>query len=340
MYEANGNKFIIAVVIPCYRVSDTIAQVARQLPDWVDHVIAVDDKCPDHSTKQITPHRRVRILQHEVNQGVGGAMISGYREALRLGADLVVKMDGDDQMDPVQLPALVHPVAAGYCDLAKGNRFFHLRELGSMPLIRRVGNLGLTFLTKLASGHWHMSDPTNGFFCIHRAALERLDLESFSRRYFFETSLLIQLNIARATVLDIAMPARYGDESSSLSIRRALFGFPPRLIAGFMHRVVWRYFVHDINATTICMAVGVILLCFGVGFGAWRWLVGMETGIFQSAGTVALSVLPTIVGTQFMLQALLLDVMDRPDVPLCRYRRPVFRIIDSVNSNDKKPNLD
>jgi glycosyltransferase involved in cell wall biosynthesis len=325
MYEANGNSYKVAVVIPCYRVADKIARVVSQLPDWVDHVIVVDDYCPEKSTRHIIPQLRVHIHQHEINKGVGGAMISGYREALLLGADLVVKMDGDDQMDPAQLPALVYPVAAAYCDLAKGNRFFHLRELGSMPLIRRVGNLGLTLLTKMASGHWHMSDPTNGFFCIHRVALERLDLGSLSRRYFFETSLLIQLNIARATVLDIAMPARYGDEGSSLSIRRALFGFPPRLIAGFMHRVVWRYFVHDINATTICMVVGVILFCFGVSFGAWRWLVGMETGIFQSAGTVALSVLPTIVGTQFMLQALLLDVMDRPDTPLCRHQKPGSR---------------
>jgi glycosyltransferase involved in cell wall biosynthesis len=320
MYEAEGNKFTVAVVIPCYRVSDKIAKVVSQLPDWVDHVIAVDDKCPEQSTKQIAPQPRVRILQHKFNQGVGGAMVTGYCEALRLGADLVVKMDGDDQMDPARLPALVHPVATHYCDFTKGNRFYHLKDLDSMPLVRRIGNLGLTLLTKLASGHWHMSDPTNGFFCVHRTALERLDLSRLSKRYFFESSLLIQLNIARATVLDVAIPARYRDEKSSLSIKRSLLVFPPQLLAGFMKRVLWRYFVHDINATTICMVMGVMLASFGVGFGAWRWFVGMETGVFQSPGTVALSLLPIIVGTQFMLQALLLDVMDRPNVPLCRYQ--------------------
>jgi dolichol-phosphate mannosyltransferase len=322
MYDVNGNSLKVAVVIPCYRVSGKISSVVAGLPSWIDLVVLVDDCCPENSCDGLSAALRLSVLRHQANQGVGGAMLTGYKEALKQGADLIVKMDGDDQMDPAQIPALVHPVAVAMCDFAKGNRFFHLKELRSMPLVRRIGNLGLTLLTKMSSGHWHMSDPTNGFFCVHRAALERLDFGRISKRYFFESSLLIQLNIARATVLDVAIPARYGDETSSLSIHRALFGFPPRLIVGFLRRVVWRYFVHDINATSICMVMGLSLVFTGLGFGAWRWIVGLETGVFQSAGTVALSLLPTIVGMQFILQALLLDVMDKPDVPLCRYYRP------------------
>jgi hypothetical protein len=221
-------------------------------------------------------------------------------------------------MDPARLPNLVHPIASGVSDFAKGNRFVHLEHLRAMPVTRRLGNIGLTFLTKFASGQWHLSDPTNGYLAIHREALKLLSLKRLSCGYFFETSLLIQLNIIRAVTLDIPIEARYCDEHSSLSIPHVLFGFPPRLLWGLMQRLLWRYCFYDVTATTFCLIAGGTLTVAGASFGAYRWIQGSLTRQFQSAGVVALSLLPTIVGLQLLLQALVLDVIDSPRMPLSR----------------------
>lgn len=245
-------------------------------------------------------------------------MITGFQKALESHCEIVVKMDGDGQMDPAHIVDIVHPIASGLCDFTKGNRFIHVESLRSMPFARWIGNVGLTFLTKFASGQWRLSDPTNGYLSIHREALSLLNLRQLSRGYFFETSLLIQLNIIRAVAFDIPIPARYAGERSSLSVTRAFFGFPPRLLWGFMNRLLWRYCFYDVNATTFCLIIGGIMTICGASFGAYRWIEGSLTGQFQSAGVVALSLLPTIVGLQLLLQALVLDVVDTPQLPLSR----------------------
>ncbi|HWM24526.1 MAG TPA: glycosyltransferase family 2 protein [Chthoniobacterales bacterium] len=321
MYEVSGEFRKIAVVIPCYRVRDRLRGVVESLPDWIDAIIVVDDGCPEKSYEVLSEGPadvRVALVRHESNQGVGGAMITGFRKALEGDYEIIVKIDGDGQMDPAHLADIVHPIASGLCDFAKGNRFIHLENLRAMPFARRMGNVGLTFLTKFASGQWHLSDPTNGYLAIHREALRLLSFKRLSQGYFFETSLLIQLNIIRAVAFDIPIPARYAGERSSLSITRALFGFPPRLLWGLMNRFLWRYCFYDVNATTFCLIIGGLMTIGGVSFGAYRWVEGSLTGQFQSAGTVALSLLPTIIGMQLLLQALVLDVVDMPRLPLSR----------------------
>ena len=161
-------------------------------------------------------------------------MLTGYAEAHRLGAEIVVKMDGDGQMDPAQLPALIAPIVRGEADYAKGNRYLHARQLRSMPLLRRLGNLGLSFLTKLASGYWNIFDPTNGYTAIHAALIPLLNKEDIGRRYFFESSMLLELSLLRAVVRDVYIPARYGDETSHLSILKTLRQFPPALAEGVL----------------------------------------------------------------------------------------------------------
>jgi dolichol-phosphate mannosyltransferase len=321
VYEVSGQFKSVAVVIPCFRVRDRLHSVVESLPDWIDAIIVVDDACPEKSYQVLNDgpiDTRVALVHHESNQGVGGAMITGFQKALEGEYEIIVKIDGDGQMDPARIVDIVHPIASGLCDFTKGNRFIHLESLRSMPLTRRVGNVGLTFLTKFASGQWHLSDPTNGYLAIHREVLSLLNFKRLSRGYFFETSLLIQLNIIRAVAFDIPMPARYAGERSSLSISRALFGFPPRLLWGLMNRLLWRYCFYDVNATTFCLFIGGLMTIGGVSFGAYRWVQGSLTGQFQSAGTVALSLLPTIIGFQLLLQALVLDVVDTPRLPLSR----------------------
>ena len=312
----------IAIAIPCYKVKQHILNVIRGIPTWVDCIFAIDDACPQQSGNFIVENctdSRVKVLFHKENKGVGGATITGYRAALEAGCDIVVKMDGDDQMDPGFLPRLLRPILSGHADFTKGNRFYDFEALRQMPLVRRIGNLGLTILTKAASGYWNIADPTNGYTAVHTSTLRILSLDLIAPRYFFETSMLIQLNIVRAVAHDVPIPARYGSETSSLSIWRALVGFPPRLIAGFFRRLLWRYFIYDINAVTILLVVGLLSSGFGIGFGLYRWLViGLAQHQTQSAGTVAVALLPTLLGFQMLLQAIVLDLTDRPSIPLSR----------------------
>src|SRR5437588_6735450 len=315
-----SNRFRkVGVVIPCYRVRDKLRSVVESLPDWIDVIIVVDDACPEKSFDVLnfdSGDARIILLRHESNQGVGGAMMTGFRRAIHEECDIIAKMDGDGQMDPANLAAIVNPIASCLCDFTKGNRFVHLESLRVMPFARWMGNVGLTFLTKLASGHWHLSDPTNGYLAIHREALKLLNFKRLSRGYFFETSVLIQLNIIRAVAFDIPIPAGYVGERSSLSVTRALFGFPPRLLWGLMNRLLWRYCFCDVNATTFCLIVGGSTTISGVSWGVYLWVEGSLTGQFQSAGIVALSLLPTIIGFQLLLQGLVLDVVDLPRLPL------------------------
>ena len=309
----------MAVVIPCYRVSRHVLGVIAGIPGWVTRIYAVDDCCPEHTADLLQARcedKRLRILRHTVNQGVGGATCTGYAAALADGFDIIVKMDGDGQMDPSFLPRLVHPILDGKADFTKGNRFYDLEALRQMPRVRRVGNLGLTLLTKAASGFWHIADPTNGFTAIHRAALGLLNLDRLSRRYFFESSLLIHLNIIGAVAVDIPIPARYGDEKSSLNVWRALFGFPPRLLRGLAQRIAWRYFVYDVSAVTILLVAGGFLSFMGVAFGAYHWVIGAMSGQFQSSGTIGIAVLLIILGFQMLLQAIVLDVVEKPLAPI------------------------
>ena len=309
----------IAIVIPCYRVRDQIVDVVAAVLPAADSVIVVDDCCPEKSGELLQKKctdPKLTILFHDRNQGVGGAMITGFKAALDGGAEIVVKMDGDGQMDVRYLPRLMAPLVAGKADFSKGNRFYDLRALRAMPRVRRFGNFGLTLLSKAASGFWHVADPTNGFFALRSNALRLLNFHLLDARYFFEISLLIQLNVIRAVAIDVPIPAKYADENSSLNPWRALCSFPVKLWGGLMHRIWWRYFIYDVNIVTIFLLTGGLLFCSGAIFGAWRWSNSWAFGREQSAGTVALAMLPMILGFQMLLQAVVLDMIDKPTEPV------------------------
>ena len=309
----------IAVIIPCFRVRDFIVDVVNSALEVADYVIVVDDACPersgDHLEKSVRDGR-VRVLRHVENQGVGAAMVTGFQTALLTDAGIFVKMDGDGQMEARWLPRLIEPLLLGHADFTKANRFYDLAALDSMPAVRRIGNFGLTFLAKAASGFWHISDPTNGYVAIRRGALEILNVASLPKRFFFEIGLLIQLNIIRAVARDVPVPARYDNGPSSLDPLKILISFPPKLVAGLARRIWWRYFVYDINMVTLFLVTGVLLLLGGGVFGGVKWAENFATGEGQPAGTIALAMLPVVLGFQLLLQALVLDVIDKPDEPL------------------------
>jgi len=309
----------VAVVIPCYRVKEKICGVVDSLLARVDAIIVVDDCCPEQSGRFLQDNRshpKLTVIFHEKNQGVGGAMVTGFRAALESGADIVVKMDGDGQMDARYLSRLIAPLVSGRADFSKGNRFFDMQALRSMPGIRRFGNFGLTFLAKAASGFWQISDPTNGYFAVRTGALRMLNLQVLDRRYFFEISFLIQLNIIRGIAIDIPIPARYEDEQSSLNPWRILWSFPVKLLYGLSQRIWWRYFIYDINIVTVFLITGSVLFFGGATFGLYRWSNNWFAAHDQSPGTVALAMLPMILGFQMLLQAIVLDMREQSDTPI------------------------
>jgi glycosyltransferase involved in cell wall biosynthesis len=240
------NDIKISIVIPCYNVSKHIESVINGIPSEVLFIIVVNDCSSDSTQSKIEQiagnNSKVHILNHSINQGVGGAMISGYKKSLELGADITIKMDGDGQMDPTNIKKLVQPLIEGKADFTKGNRFRDLKSLKAMPPVRRMGNLGLSFLIKAASGYWNIFDPTNGFTAIKNEVLSEINLSKLHKRYYFETSMIAELYFSNVVICDVPMKAKYGEEISGLSSIKTLFEFPPKLFVTFLRRLILKYF--------------------------------------------------------------------------------------------------
>jgi len=245
----------IAVVIPCYKVENQIEKVVAQIPDYVTSLILVNDASPDKTGEILerlaNENSKITVLHHSKNQGVGGAMISGFQEAVKQKHEAVIKIDGDGQMNIAYFEKMVTAIFEEKYNFAKGNRFFDRKMLRKMPAIRQIGNLGMSFLIKMASGYWKIFDPANGFFCMHTSLLKKIDFNRLSKRFFFESSLLIELYYAGAKIKDIAMPAIYAEEKSNLSVWKTFFSFPPKLFKAFVRRIWLRYFIYDFNIITI-----------------------------------------------------------------------------------------
>jgi dolichol-phosphate mannosyltransferase len=307
-------KTRIAVVIPAYRVAAQIEAVIARMPSCVDRIFVVDDASPDDTAETVQRLRnpRLTLLRHAKNEGVGGAMITGIEAALNEGCDIVVKCDGDGQMDPALIPNLTSYLLDNTADHAKGSRFHHFRALRAMPKWRFLGNVGLTFLTKLSSGYWNVLDPVNGFLATRAEVLRHVGIRSLSKRYFFETDLLIRLNILEARVVDVPMAAHYGPETSSLSIARALFLFPLKLLAGLVRRIFWRYVFYDVSPVAVLAILGLLLSFFGGSFGCYEWIKNGRAGIPTPLGTIILAALPCIIGFEMLLQAMVLDIQNTP----------------------------
>lgn len=309
---------VIAVVIPSYRVTQHILGVIDAIGSEVALIYVIDDKCPDSTgdyVAQSCADPRVRILRHDINQGVGGAVMTGYRAAVADGADVIVKVDGDGQMDPDLIPYFVRPIIDGNADYSKGNRFYDLEEIGVMPPVRLFGNTVLSLMAKFSTGYWDLFDPTNGFTAIHADVARHLPYNKISRRYFFETDILFRLNIMRAVVVDVPMSAKYGDEVSSLKISKVISEFLVKHARNFLKRIFYNYYLRDLTLASLELPTGLMLLVFGICYGSYHWLENAGTGEATPAGVVMMAALPILTGLQLVLAFLGHDISSVPKRP-------------------------
>jgi glycosyltransferase involved in cell wall biosynthesis len=308
----------LAVVIPSFKVRKHIIDVISKIPAEVRQIYVIDDACPEGTGKFVQSHisdPRVRVLCHEENAGVGGAVMTGYRKAIDDGAQVIVKIDGDGQMDSNLIPHFVEPILRGEADYTKGNRFFNLEQIRVMPRIRLIGNAVLSLMAKLSTGYWDIFDPTNGFTAIHADVARYLPYNKISRRFFFETDILFRLNTMRAVVVDIPMDAQYGDENSNLKITKVLGEFLVKHIRNFSKRIFYNYYLRDMSLASLELPIGILMVLFGVGFGGYHWLKSMQVGMVTTAGTVMLSALSILMGLQFVMAFLGYDIASVPKRP-------------------------
>lgn len=309
----------IAVVIPSYKVTSHILEVIKGIGEEVARIYVVDDCCPDSSGNFVKEHNtdpRVRVLFNEKNKGVGGAVMHGYRMAIDEGMDIIVKIDGDGQMDPSLIPFFVGPIIRGEADYTKGNRFFRLDKISAMPKIRLFGNAVLSFMTKISSGYWNLFDPTNGYTAIHANVAKNLPFEKISERYFFESDMLFRLNSLRAVVADIPMDAKYADEVSNLKINKIILDFLTKNVSNFFKRFFYNYYLRDMSLASLELPLGLILFFIGAFSGVANWLESIQSGVPSTSGTVMLSALPIIIGLQLILAFIGYDIYNVPKQPI------------------------
>ncbi len=305
----------IAVVIPAYKVAAHIAEVIARVPKEVWRIYVVDDHCPHGSGNHVAENchdSRIVVLRHVENQGVGGAVMTGYEAALKDGADVIVKIDGDGQMDPGLINRFVAPILSGEADYTKGNRFFDLDTIQAMPKVRLIGNAMLSFINKVSTGYWDIFDPTNGYTAIHANVARRLALQKISRRYFFESDMLFRLSLLRAVVRDVPMDASYGNETSNLSVRKVVPEFLWKHVRNFFKRILYNYYLHDMTVASFQLPIGMALSLGGAIYGGYHWLAFSAIGASAPTGTVVLPVMCVLVGTQLLLAFIDNDVNSIP----------------------------
>jgi|SaaInlStandDraft_1057018.scaffolds.fasta_scaffold04720_5 dolichol-phosphate mannosyltransferase len=312
----------ICVVIPCYQAQDSIIHVVIGIGPEVDTIYCVDDCSQDNTATVIkdlkTIDPRVRLIQRKENGGVGAAVIDGMQAAIKDGMTVIVKIDSDGQMDPKLIPAFCKPILDGDADYVKGNRFFFLESVKQMPLIRVLGNAGLSFLTKLSTGYWESFDPTNGYTALNAQVAATLPFEKIAKRYFFESDILFRLGIIRAQVVDLPLECHYGEETSNLSVTNCLLTFPAYHARNFGKRIFYNYFVRNFSMASMNLVLGSLLTAAGTIFGSICWLRSASFGQLATPGTVMLAALPVMIGIQLLLSFLAHDITMTPNKPIHR----------------------
>lgn len=302
-----------AVVIPCYNEERLIRKTIERLPSFLDFIIAVNDGSTDDTLSELTriadENDKVVIVDLEVNQGVGGAVIAGFESALsNTDADVIGIVAGDDQFDTSYLQTMLDELLDLPADYVKASRFFHREEFKTMPRYRRFGNIFISLLTKFSTGYYSITDITNGCGFLRRSALERVDFSIVQRRYDYETSMLTALSIAGAKVVDHAVPAHYGEETSTIRLIPTAYRNLKAIHTGFWRRIFYKYVLYGFHPIALFLLSGIAFVVAGGLFGLFLVVDRMSSHMPPTSGTVMLSVLPIILGLQMLLTALTMDV--------------------------------
>jgi glycosyltransferase involved in cell wall biosynthesis len=306
----------VAVVVPAFDEEHLIGTTIAGVPELVDRVIVVDDASRDGTAAaaNTTGDPRVEVIMHEQNQGVGAAILTGYRRALEHGVDVTCVMAGDNQMDPADLEAIAGPVARGEVDYAKANRLFTGRAWELIPRNRYLGNAVLSLLTKIASGYWHVADSQSGYTALALGTLERLDLDRIYPRYGFPNDMLVHLNIVNARVRDVPSRPVYGvGERSGIKLRSVVPRIFWLLVKGFFWRLREKYVIRDFHPLVFFYTFGIVMSLAGLGLGI-SLVVLRALGYTITAATGVLVALLLIFGSQFTLFAMWFDMESNKDL--------------------------
>lgn len=302
----------VAVVVTAYNEEKLIWNVLESMPKWVDHVVVVNDGSTDRTVEKVNEYMKidskVALISHEKNKGVGGAISSGYKYCLEKKYEITVVMNGDAQMDPEDLSALITPLANGEADYAKGNRLFHGKAWELIPRYRYIGNSVLSLLTKIASGYWHIADSQCGYTAISKSALEALPIDNIFPRYGVPNDILVKLNIESMVVIDVPIRPIYNiGEVSGIRLINVIPDISCLLVRKFFERLTQKYVIRDFHPLIFFYILGLIALPLGSGMGFYyffyRILIGHVTPV-----TALFAAFLTLTGLLFLLFAMLFDM--------------------------------
>jgi glycosyltransferase involved in cell wall biosynthesis len=310
-YEASlFSDYKIGVVVPAYNEERLIQETIDGIPAYVDKIYVINDASTDSTADIINnvTDPRVVPIHHEVNKGVGAAIINGYKHSLADKMDLVAVMAGDNQMDPAELPKLIMPIIENKADYAKGNRLLSKQMRQGMSPWRAFGNSLLSMITKIGSGYWNVADPQNGYTVISRTALEAIDLDSIYTYYGYCNDILLKMNAFGMRVIDVTMPARYGSEKSKIKYGKFICKVAPMIFRGFLWRLKMKYMVLDFHPLVLFYFAGMVLCPLGLLFGLWIILQRLEFHMRISQNYPLLDVFISLVGMQFLFFAMFFDM--------------------------------
>ena len=303
----------IGVSIPAYNEELLIEKTVTTLPDFIDVIVVTDDGSTDRTFEILCSlnDERLIVLKNDQNQGVGAAVVRGFKELIAQECDISMAMAGDAQCDPDYIPALLAPVIQDLCDCAKANRFLHRQQLKQMPRFRFLGDILLSIVTKFSSGYYSIFDPQNGYSAIKTSVLKRVDLDNIAPRYDFENSYWFHLNLVNARLLDIPVPAIYGEETSTIKLRQFTLRTSWTLVKTFWQRLFYKYLFPGFHPIGLFFISGSLLCLLGLLVGVWV-AIGTIGPAVATAGSVMLSLLPLLTGFHLLLTAVVLDIMNEP----------------------------